>query len=65
LCSLPLSWIESSEPLLVQAATLKATHALPVAAAWIAAAALSQGAVLVHKDPEFKSIQPLLAERLG
>ncbi|MCP9915807.1 PIN domain-containing protein [Cyanobium sp. ATX 6F1] len=65
LCSLPLGWIESSEPLLSEAARIKATHALSVVDAWIAAAALTQGAVLVHKDPEFKAIQRLDQEWLG
>lgn len=63
--SLPLTWIESSEPLLAQAAGLKASHALSVADAWIAAAAMGQGAVLVHKDSEFKAIRQLEQEWLG
>ncbi|MGB7565615.1 MAG: hypothetical protein WBM08_12815 [Prochlorococcaceae cyanobacterium] len=60
-----MTWIESSESLLLQAARLKATHALPVADAWIAAAALIQGAVLVPKHPEVKAIRQLDQEWLG
>lgn len=51
--SLPIEWIHKDQALLVKAAELKACHQLSLADAWIAAAALLQNAVLVHKDPEF------------
>ena len=54
--ALPLQWIEADEGLLVQAAELKASHTISVADAWIAAAALRQQAILVHKDPEFATV---------
>jgi predicted nucleic acid-binding protein len=63
--ALPLQWIEASEPLLEQAAGIKARHALSVADAWIAAAALQVGATLLHKDPEFHAIADLSQAWLG
>ncbi|MFM1900792.1 MAG: hypothetical protein RLZZ216_1368, partial [Cyanobacteriota bacterium] len=62
--SLPLVWVAASDRLLEQAAELKACHALSVADAWIAAAARQEGAVLVHKDPEFQAISSLTQEWL-
>ena len=63
--SLPICWVVASELLLEQAAAIKACHALSVADAWIAAAARQEGAVLVHKDPEFQAINSLAQEWLG
>lgn len=63
--ALPIQWIEASEPLLEQAASIKARHALSVADAWIAAAALQVGATLLHKDPEFRAITTLPQTWLG
>ena len=63
--SLPLVWVAASDRLLEQAAELKACHALSVADAWIAAAARQEGAVLVHKDPEFQAISSLPQEWLS
>lgn len=61
---LPIHWIHESAELLQRAAMVKATHSLSLADAWIAAAALEYGAVLVHKDPEFEKLPGLLEERL-
>lgn len=55
--ALPLQWIEYSEELLLHAAAIKANNSLSLADAWIAAAALDRGAVLVHKDPEFRALK--------
>ena len=63
--ALPLQWIESSEPLLALAASIKARHPLSVADAWIAAAAQQVGATLLHKDPEFRAVTGLAQEWLG
>jgi predicted nucleic acid-binding protein len=63
--SLPIVWVGASDPLLEQAAALKACHALSVADAWIAAAARQEGAVLLHKDPEFQAISSLPQEWLS
>ena len=62
--ALPLHWIEASEPLLEQAASIKARYALSLADAWIAAAAQQLGATLLHKDPEFRAITDLSQEWL-
>ena len=63
--SLPLVWVAATDRLLAQAAELKACHALSLADAWIAAAARQEGAVLVHKDPEFQAISSLPQEWLS
>lgn len=63
--SLPICWVAANDSLLEQAAAIKACHALSVADAWIAAAARQEGAVLVHKDPEFQAINSLAQEWLG
>ena len=63
--ALPLHWVEASEPLLEQAASIKARHSLSLADAWIAAAAEQVGATLLHKDPEFRAIADLPQEWLG
>jgi len=62
--ALPIHWIHESPELLERAASVKATHPLSLADAWIAAAALEHGAILVHKDPEFEKLPGLLEERL-
>ena len=54
--SLPLIWVHEDKLLLEKAAEIKATHQLSLADAWIAASAILQGAVLVHKDPEFAKL---------
>ncbi len=65
LLALPMGWVDATDGLLQQAAAIKARHALSVADAWIAAAALQKGAVLVHKDPEFRALQAVSQEWLG
>ena len=57
--SLPIQWVDQTEPLLLEASRMKATHRLSVADAWIAAAALLSRATLLHKDPEFEAITEL------
>jgi predicted nucleic acid-binding protein len=51
--ALPIEWLHSSDSLLAKAAEFKALHSLSLADAWIAACAAEQGAILLHKDPEF------------
>ncbi|MBM5797315.1 MAG: type II toxin-antitoxin system VapC family toxin [Cyanobacteria bacterium K_Offshore_0m_m2_072] len=65
LLALPIRWVEASDALLQQAASLKACYPLSVADAWIAAAAQLEGACLVHKDPEFRAIEALSQEWLA
>lgn len=55
--ALPMEWVPNSDSLLLKAAELKALFPLSLADAWIAACALEQGAVLVHKDPEYRALQ--------
>ncbi|MGC2166101.1 MAG: PIN domain-containing protein [Gallionella sp.] len=62
--SLPIIWSHQSPALLERAASVKATHPLSLADAWIAAAALQLDATLVHKDPEFENLPGLSEERL-
>ena len=57
--SLPIEWVDQTEPLLLEASRIKATHPLSVADAWIAATALHRQATLLHKDPEFEAITQL------
>jgi predicted nucleic acid-binding protein len=61
--ALPIEWVPQSEPLLIKSAEFKALFPLSMADAWIAACAAEQGAVLLHKDPEFKPL-PVLQELL-
>ena len=65
LLSLPLEWVSCSDQLIERAAAIKACHPLSVADAWIAASAQLQGAVLVHKDPEFRSLAQISQEWLA
>ena len=57
--SLPIQWVDQTEPLLLEASRIKASHPLSVADAWIAATALISQATLLHKDPEFEAITQL------
>jgi predicted nucleic acid-binding protein len=61
--ALPMEWISNSEPLLLKAADYKAHFPLSMADAWIAACASENGAVLLHKDPEFAPL-PVAQELL-
>ena len=61
--ALPIVWLHETPELLKRAAAIKAHYPLSVADAWIAACAIEQGAVLVHKDLEFKVV-PVLQELL-
>jgi len=54
--ALPIEWLHDSAALLLRAAEFKALYPLSLADAWIAACALEHSAVLLHKDPEFKSL---------
>jgi hypothetical protein len=51
--------VAAIDPLLERAAAIKACHALSVADAQ------QEGAVLVHKDPEFQAIHSLAQEWLA
>jgi len=51
---------EMNEPIMLTAGHIKATHHVSLADAMIAAFAIRQGAVLMHKDPEFDALATLL-----
>jgi predicted nucleic acid-binding protein len=59
--NLPVKKIETSESLLLLAAEIKATCSLSLADSWIAATAIQEKAVLVHKDPEFEQLKDRLS----
>jgi ribonuclease VapC len=48
---------EANEPLLLTAARLKASHRISFADSIIAATAIQQKAILLHKDPEYEALQ--------
>ncbi len=54
--SLPIEWIHETSELLKRSGEIKATYPLSVADAWIAACALQEDAILIHKDPEFQAV---------
>jgi ribonuclease VapC len=54
--SLPIQWIHEDKELLELSASIKAQNRLSLAGTWIAASAQIHSATLVHKDPEFKSL---------
>ncbi len=58
---LPITRVESTEPLGLIASKLKAGYRLSVADAWIAALAEEKGSILVHKDPEFEQLEDTLS----
>lgn len=53
-------WV-MDEPILLTAARLKAEHHVSLADAVVAAFAIRNNAVLIHKDPEFDALAGLLA----
>ncbi len=60
-----VEWVSCEPDILTAAARLKARGGLSVADVWIAATAQARGAVLVHKDPEFKRVRDVRQEALG
>jgi len=63
--SFPVRWVTCEPSILVEAARIKASGRLSVADAWIAATARLHDAVLIHKDPEYLSVQDLKQEMIG
>jgi len=57
--SLPIQWVDETEPLLLAASRIKVSHPLSVADVWIAANAIFSRATLLHKDPEFEAMTDL------
>lgn len=50
------------ERLVLQAAAIKARHSLSLADALIAASAQRWGAILLHKDPEYDALAPVIKQ---
>jgi len=59
--SWPVTWLHSTGDLCRAAARLKAEHAISLADAFVAATALLQRALLVHKDPELMTLKAMVA----
>ena len=60
--SLPILWVHSDRALYSAAAKLKAGHRISFADAFVAAATLRFDATLVHRDPEFLPLRPMLKQ---
>jgi predicted nucleic acid-binding protein len=58
--SLPLELLEVSRDLILEAAHLKAQHALSYADALATACAIRENAIILTGDPEFKSVEGLI-----
>lgn len=64
--SLPLEMLEVSHDLVLDAAHIKAHHALSYADAFAAAAAVRENAVVLTGDPEFETVEQMVkVEWLG
>ena len=60
---LPVRWLsELTDRVLVAAGKLKATHRVSLADAIMAGYAQEEGAVLVHKDPEYEAVAVVVAQ---
>lgn len=57
---LPLKRINLTEAIFEKAIEIKATNNVSVCDSWIAAAAVTSNAVLVHKDPEFEQLKKIV-----
>ena len=62
--ALPVAWVHSDDALCANAAEIKALHRLSLADAFVAAAALRQDAVLVHRDAEFAPLAASVSQEL-
>lgn len=60
----PILWIHSDAALCAAAAELKAAHTISFADAFVAATALRAGAVLLHKDPQFKPLAARITQEM-
>ncbi len=58
--SLPMELLDASRDLVLDAAHIKAHHALSYADAFAAAAALRENAILLTGDPEFETVEQLV-----
>jgi PIN domain nuclease of toxin-antitoxin system len=58
--SLPLELLEASRDLILDAAHIKALHALSYADAFAVASAIREGATILTGDPEYQSVEDLV-----
>jgi predicted nucleic acid-binding protein len=56
LSALPIQWLHSDVPLCGEAAKLKAVNRISFADSFVAATALRFDAILLHRDPELRSL---------
>ena len=63
--SFAIEWVSCQPDILESAAQMKSSGRISVADSWIGATAIVYAATLVHKDPEFESIQGLPQEMLA
>lgn len=63
--SFAIQWVSCEPAILDIAGELKAGGGMSVADSWIAATAVVHGAILVHKDPEFRKVGKIPQEFLG
>lgn len=63
--SFAIEWVSCEPSILDAAASLKASGGMSVADSWIAATALVRGAVLVHRDPEYRAVTQVSQEWIG
>jgi predicted nucleic acid-binding protein len=57
---LPLRRINITDAIFEKSIEIKATKNLSVCGSWIAATAVVEDAVLVHKDPEFEQLKTIV-----
>jgi len=58
--SLPMELLDASRDLVLDAAHVKAHHALSYADAFAVAAAMREGAIVLTGDPEFETVEDLI-----
>ncbi len=58
--SLPVELLDASRDLILEAAHIKAAHALSYANAFAAASAVRENATILTGDPEFKAVEPFI-----
>lgn len=62
--SFSIEWISCEPAILEKAAQIKSSGRISVADSWIAGTASVFGSTLVHKDPEFESLEDISQEFL-
>lgn len=63
--SFAIQWVSCEPAILDIASALKVRGGMSVADCWIAATAVARGAILLHKDPEFRKVDEISQEFLG